>query len=114
MTEFAISLTGQPIGKVRARLTAAQTALLEGKALPLATLIHGACYNGLLDDAITMARWQAQRRRFVFWEHSMGQPNLKVAPHVADAGLGARFAPLSRQETEGNSHISDFAFETTR
>jgi hypothetical protein len=114
MTEFAMPLTDQPVGQAKARLTAAQTALLEGKALPLATLIHGACYNGLLDATTTMARWHAQRRRFVFSEHSMGQSKLKVAPHVADAGLGARFAPLSRQEADGNSHISDFAFETTR
>ena len=51
--------------------------------------------------------------RFVFWEQSMGQPQSKATAHVADLGTGPRFAPLSRQESEGGSHINDFAFATT-
>ena len=114
MTEFAMLLTDQPVGEVKPGLTAAQKALLERKVLSLNSLLHGACYNGLLNDMTTTARWHEQRRRFVFWEHNMGQPKLKAVPHVADLGTGARFAPLSQQESEGGSHISDFAFETTR
>ena len=96
------------------QLTAAQKSLLERKVLSLNSLLHGAYYNGLLDDMTTIGRWPAQKRRFVFREHTMGQPELKAAPHVADLGTGARFAPLSRQESEGGSHTGDFALETTR
>ena len=103
--------SGEP---AKPRITAAQTALLERKVLSLNSLSHGAYYRGLLDDTTTTARWHANRRRFVFWEHNMGQPKLKAAPHVADLGTGPRFAPLLQQESEGGSHISDFAFETTR
>ena len=95
-------------------LSAAQTALLERKVLSLNSLLHGAYYNGLLDDITTIGRWHAHRGRFLFWEHNPVQPNMKAVPHVADLGTGPRFAPLSRQETEGGSHVSDFAFETTR
>jgi hypothetical protein len=114
MTEFVMLLTDQPVGQMKPKLTAAQKALLERKALSLDTLLHGAYYNGLLGDTTTIGRWHAHKRRFVFWEHNMGQPKLNAAPHVADAGAGARFAPLSRQESEGEYHISDFAFETAR
>lgn len=103
--------SGEP---AKPRITAAQTALLERKVLSLNSLSHGAYYRGLLDDTTTTARWHANRRRFVFWEHNMGQPKLKAAPHVADLGTGPRFAPLLQQESDGGSHISDFAFETTR
>jgi hypothetical protein len=114
MTEIAKLLTDQPVGEVKPGPTAAQKALLERKVLPLNSLVHGNYYNGLLDDMTTTARWHEQRRRFVFWIHNMGEPKLKAAPHVADLGTGARFAPLSRLESEGGNHISDFAFETTR
>jgi hypothetical protein len=113
MTEFGMLLAGQPDEQEKSRPTAAQRALLERKALSPDTLLHGAYYNGLLGDTTTIGRWHARNRRFVFWEHSMGEPKLKAAPHVADAGAGVRFAPLSRQESEGGNHISDFAFETT-
>ncbi|MBI3530425.1 MAG: hypothetical protein HY067_20970 [Betaproteobacteria bacterium] len=109
MAEFSML-----VAQAKPQLTAAQKALLERKVLPLNSLLHGAYYNGLLDDLTTIGRWHEQKRRFVFWEHSMGQPKLKATPHVADLGTGARFAPLSRQESEGGSHISDFAFATTR
>lgn len=112
MTEFATQLADQPVGQVKPKSTAAQKALLERKALALDTLLHGAYYNGLLGDLTTVGRWHAHKRCFVFWEHEMGEPKLKSAPHVADASTGARFAPLSQQEAEGEYHISDFAFET--
>jgi hypothetical protein len=95
-------------------LTAAQKALRDHKVLPLNSLLHGAYYNGLLDDLTTIGRWHAGKRRFVFWEPSMEQPHAKATPHVADLGTGPRFAPLSRQESEGGAHVSDFALETTR
>jgi hypothetical protein len=110
-----LMLPGDKPGQTaRPRTTAAQNALLERKALSLNSLSHGAYYRGLLDDMTTTARWHANRRRFVFWEHNMGQPKLKAVPHVADLGTGPRFAPLLQQESDGGSHISDFAFETTR
>jgi len=107
-------VSDRPVAQAKPQLTAAQKALLERKVLPLNSLLHGACYNGLLDDLTTIGRWHAEKRRFVFWEHNMEQPHSKATPHVADLGTGPRFAPLSRQESEGGSHISDFAFETTR
>jgi len=114
MTELRMPLSDQPVAQAKPQITAAQKALLERKSMSLNSLLHGAYYNGLLDDMTTTARWHAQRRRFVFWVHNMDQPKLKAAPHVADLGMGARFAPISKQESEGGSHISDFAFETTR
>jgi len=114
MAELLMLLGDQSGEPAKPRITAAQTALLERKVLSLNSLSHGAYYRGLLDDTTTTARWHANRRRFVFWEHNMGQPKLKAAPHVADLGTGPRFAPLLQQESEGGSHISDFAFETTR
>ncbi|MEO8008518.1 MAG: hypothetical protein ABI728_08375 [Betaproteobacteria bacterium] len=112
MTEFATQLADQPARQKKSKSTAAQKALLERKVLSLNALLHGAYYNGLLGDLTTVGRWHATKRRFVFWEHEMGEPKLKSAPHVGDAGTGARFAPLSRQEAKGEYHISDFAFET--
>ena len=120
MAELLMPIGDQRVAQAKPQLTAAQMALRERKVLSLNSLQHGAYYNGLLDDMTTVGRWHEQKRRFVFWEHSVGQPGYKAAPHVADLGMGARFAPLSRQEseggsdTEGRSHISDFAFETTR
>jgi len=95
-------------------LTAAQKALLERKVLPLNSLLHGAYYSGLLDDMTAIGRWHAERRRFVFWEQNVDLQKSKAVPHVADLGLGPRFAPLARQEAEAGKQISDFAFETTR
>ena len=112
MTEFVTQSAVQAAGQTKSKSTAAQNALLERKLLSLNALLHGAYYNGLLGDLTTVGRWHAHKRCFVFWEHEMGEPKLKSAPHVADAGVGARFAPLSQQEAEGEYHISDFAFET--
>ena len=113
MTEFSMLISDRPVAQAKPQLTAAQKALLERKVMSLNSLLHGAYYNGLLDDMTTIGRWHAEKRRFVFWEPSVEQPQAKVTPHVADLGSGPRFAPLSRQESEGGSHISDFAFATT-
>ncbi len=114
MTERLILDSNRQIAQAKPQLTAAQMALLERKVLPLNTLLHGAYYNGLLDNVTTVGRWHAEKRRFVFWEQNVDQPKSKAIPHVADLGTGPRFAPLSRQESEGGAHISDFAFATTR
>ena len=114
MTELRMPISDHRVAIAKPQLTAAQKSLLERKVLSLNSLLHGAYYNGLLDDMTTIGRWHEQKRRFVFWEHSVGQPGSKAAPHVADLGMGARFAPLSRQESEGGSHTGDFALETTR
>jgi hypothetical protein len=110
--DLDLRLTDQPNGQPKPQASAAQKALLERKALPAATLVHGAYYNGLLGDLTTAGRWHARKQRFVIWEQTMGQAKLKAAPHVADSGTGPHFAPLSRLESEGGYHISDFAFET--
>jgi hypothetical protein len=113
MTEPSMLVSNRPVAQAKPQLTAAQKALLERKVLPLNSLLHGAYYNGLLDNMTTIGRWHAEKRRFVFWEHSVEQPQSKATPHVADLGTGPRFAPLSRHESEGGPHISDFAFATT-
>ena len=113
MTEPSMLVSNRPVARAKPQLTAAQKALLERKVLPLNSLLHGAYYNGLLDYMTTIGRWHAEKRRFVFWEHNINQPQSKATPHVADLGTGPRFAPLSRQESEGGAHISDFAFATT-
>jgi len=114
MLQLLKSASDQALAKDTPRITAAQQVLQERKVMALNSLIHGAYYNGLLDNMTTTARWHADKRRFILWETNMGEPKLNAAPHVADLGVGARFAPLSRQESDGASHISDFAFETTR
>ena len=114
MTERSMLYSNRPIAQAKPQLTAAQIALLERKVLPLNTLLHGDYYNGLLDNMTTIGRWHAEKRRFVFWEQNVDQPQSKAIPHVADLGTGPRFAPLSRQESDGKSHISDFAFATAR
>ena len=114
MTTLSLLNSDRPVAQAKPQLTAAQKALLERKVLPLNSLLHGAYYSGLLDDMTTIGRWNAEKRRFVFWDHNLGQPKSKATPHVADLGTGPRFAPLSQQECEGGSPISNFAFETTR
>jgi hypothetical protein len=109
-----MSVSEQSVAQARPELTEGQKALQEGKVLPLNSLLHGRYYNGLLDNANILGRWHAQKRRFLFWDHNMGEPKVKSAPHVADLGIGPRFAPLALQESEAGAHISDFAFETTR
>ena len=112
MTEDEMQFTDQAPGQ--GKPTAAHKALRERKALAVDTLVHGAYYNGFLGDTTMVGRWHAHNRCFVFWEHEMGEPRLKAAPHVAEAATGSPFAPLSEQKREGEYHISDFAFETTR
>jgi len=114
MIEPSTLNSNRPVAQGKPELTAAQKALVGHKVLPMKSLLHGAYYNGLLDDMTTVGRWHAEKRRFVFWEPHMDQPHAKAAPHVADLGTGPRFAPLSRQESEGGAHVSDFALETTR
>ena len=112
MNEPSTLIINRQGAEAKSHLTAAQKALLERKVLPLNSLLHGAYYNGLLDNLTTTGRWHAEKRRFVFWEHSVDQPQAKATPHVADLGTGPRFAPLSKQESDGGAHISDFAFAT--
>ncbi len=113
MTEPSMPVGSRPVAQAKPQLTAAQQALLERNVLPMNSLVHGASYNGLLDNLTTIGRWNAEKRRFVFWEQGMQQPQSKAIPHVADLGTGPRFAPLSQQESEGKSRVSDFAFATT-
>ncbi len=114
MTAFGVLIPDQPAGREKPKLSAAQKAMLDGEALPLATLVHGDYYAGFLGDMNTIGRWHAHRRRFVAWEYEMGQARLKAAPHVADAGPGSRFAPIAPKKADDAYHVSDFAFETTR
>jgi len=114
MADLLMHPAVQPIAQGKPEPTAAQRALLDRKVLSLNSLQHGGYYNGSLDNTTTIGRWHAHKSRFVFWEQIVGEVKLKSVPHVADLGTGARFAPLSRQESDGGSHVSDFAFETTR
>lgn len=114
MAELLMPIGDQRVAQAMPQLTAAQKALRERKVLSLNSLVHGAYYNGLLDDMTTIGRWHEQKRRFVFWEQNMEQSKSKATPHVADLGMGPRFAPLAQQESEGGSHINDFALDTTR
>jgi hypothetical protein len=93
--------------------SAAQVAFIERKVLPISSLLHGAHYNGLLDEEMTIGRWHSKKRRFIFWERNVAQPRATAIAHVADPGTGPRFAPLARHDCERETHISDFAFETT-
>jgi hypothetical protein len=114
MIEFLELIADPPAGDEKPRVTAAQKALHERTVLSLNALRHGDYYLGLLDDMTLSARWHGQRRKFVCRMHIIGQPVYKAAPHVADLGVGCRFAPISRQEENAGIHISDFALETTR
>jgi hypothetical protein len=114
MAQLLLPIGDKRVAPTGPQLTKAQMALRERKVLSLNSLTHGACYEGLLDDMTTVGRWHEQKRRFVFWELSMGEAAVKAAPHVADLGTGTRFAPLSGKESASGSRISDFALETTR
>lgn len=114
MNDSSTPMGNQSAAQNKPPLTAAQKALLEHKVLPLNSLVHGAYYNGFLDDDTTVGRWHAEKHRFVFWEYNVSLPGSKATPHVADLGTGARFAPLALQESAEGFHISDFALETTR
>src|SRR5882672_2266822 len=70
MTELLMRISDRPIADAKPQLTAAQKALLERKVMPLNSLLHGAYYNGLLDDMTIIGRWHAEKRRFVFWEQN--------------------------------------------
>ena len=74
MTNLLMPFRDQPLSLAKPQSTAAQTALLERKVLSLNSLLHGAYYNGLLDNTTTTARWHADKRRFVFWDTNMGEP----------------------------------------
>jgi hypothetical protein len=113
MTGLFMPIGDTSVARSHAQMTEGQKALQERKVLALNALLHGNYYNGLLDNASVLGRWHAKKRRFFFWDHNMGEPKVKSVPHVADLGIGARFAPLAHQESEAGSHISDFAFETT-
>jgi len=112
MTQASIPAGSRPVVRVRPRITAAHKALLEHKVTPINSLHHGAYYSGFLDDATATCRWNAEKRRFVFWDQAMQQPGSKTIPHVADLGPGPRFAPISRQEPDGKSRVSDFTLVT--
>ncbi len=114
MIEFLELIADPPTGPEKPRVTAAQKALHECTVISLSALQHGNYYLGLLDDMTLTARWHAHKRKFVCQMHIIGQPVLKAAPHVADLGMGCRFAPISRQEVNAGIQISDFALETTR
>ena len=113
MTQRSMPVDSRPVAIAKAQVTAAHQALLEHKVMPLNSLHHGAYYSGLLDNAKTTSRWNAEKRRFVIWDQTMTQPGTKTIPHVADFGSGPRFAPLSRQEPDAKSRVSDFALVAT-
>ena len=77
MTEPLMPMLNRQGAPARPPLTAAQKALLDRKVLPLNSLLHGAYYNGLLDNTTTIGRWHAEKRRFVFWQHSVEPPRQK-------------------------------------
>ena len=91
---------------VEQQTSAAPTALSPG------TLEHGAYYAGKLGAVPAVARWHAKKRSFVFREFILGRECIRSIPHVADAGTGERFIPLSKTEPKNAQHISDYAFET--
>ena len=62
MTESSMPISDRAVAQAKPQLTAAQKALLERKVLPLNSLLHGAYYNGLLDDMTTIGRWHEQKR----------------------------------------------------
>ena len=113
MTQPSMPVDSRPVAEAKPRVTAAHQALLEHKVMPINSLHHGAYYSGLLDDEKAIIRWNAEKRRFVFWDPAMTQPGPKTIPHVADFGSGPRFAPLSQQEPDRKSQVSDFALVTT-
>ena len=112
MIQPSMPAKSRSVVKRKLPVTAAHKALLENKVMPLRSLHHGAYYSGFLDDAISTCRWNAEKRRFVFWDQAMQQPGSKTMPHVADLGPGSRFAPLCRREPDGKSRVSDFTLVT--
>ena len=86
--------------------------LAPGAVLPIEALEHGAYYAGRLGGTPVIARWHAQKRRFVFGEFTLGQQRVRAAAHIAEPGRGERFAPLSKTNPKNTHQVSDYAFET--
>ena len=80
--------------------------------LPPDTLDHGAYYTGQLGATAVIARWHANKRRFVFGEYSLGSQHVRAVPHIADGGKAEAFAPLSMTQPKGAHRVSEYAFET--
>jgi hypothetical protein len=75
-------------------------------------LEHGAYYTGKLGSAPMVARWHAQRRRFVFVEYALGRQRTRSVAHIGGGGPGDRFAPLAKTNPSAAARLSDYAFET--
>ena len=90
----------------------------ERQALPVADILppgaleHGAYYTGQLGSTAVIARWHANKRRFVFGEYSLGSQRVRAVSHIADGGKVEAFAPLSMTQPKATYRISEYAFET--
>ena len=84
----------------------------EANVLPPDALEHGAYYTGQLGPAAAIARWHANKRRFVFGEYSLGSQRIRAVSHIADGGKAEVFAPLSMTQPKGTQRVSEYAFET--
>ena len=90
----------------------------EEQALPVTNVLqpdaleHGAYYTGQLGSAAVIARWHANKRRFVFGEYTLGSQRVRAVSHIADGGKAEAFAPLSMTQPKGTHRVSEYAFET--
>lgn len=106
------SLPGaRPVTRNEVATTRAQASSTP-RILPPERLTHGAYYVGKLNVIPAVARWHAAKRLFVLAEITLGQPQVKTVAHVAEAGAGERFAPLSQATPNDTCQVTDFAFET--
>jgi len=80
--------------------------------LPPDALEHGAYYDGQLGSTAVIARWHANKRRFVFGEYMLGSQRVRAVSHIADGSKAEAFAPLSVAVPKGSCRVSEYAFET--
>ena len=108
MSEFVLPLEPYGVPSVLEEKQASP----EANVLPPGALEHGAYYTGQLGSAAVIARWHANKRRFVFGEYSLGSQRIRAVSHIADGGKAEAFAPLSTTEPKGTQRVSEYAFET--
>jgi hypothetical protein len=108
MSEFVFPLAPYGVPAVSDE----KQAVPEANVLPPDALEHGAYYTGQLGSAAVIARWHANKRRFVFGEYSLGSQRTRAVAHIADSAKAEAFAPLSMTQPKGTHRVSEYAFET--
>jgi hypothetical protein len=92
--------------------THSQQAPSSSAALGFDALEHGAYYTGLLRSDTAIARWHANKGRFVHAEYSLGRQRVRTLAYIDSGNARDGFCPLALASPKDGQRISDYAFET--